>query len=219
MAFTPLNALNAYLAVARRRSFAAAARELGVSPSALSQSVRQLEKRLGVALLTRTSRNVAMTDAGRRLLDHAGPAVDQALESLSTVSLKAGEISGRIRLSVPTAAVSIVLGGLLPRFVERHPKIEVEIRVQDLRRRLAVAGVGLIYTLEPMIADDLSTGKLRVVLEPYAPVVPGLYLYFPSRAQVSPSLRAFVEVARELRAAPPTGSVRKKAPYALKRSR
>jgi DNA-binding transcriptional LysR family regulator len=295
MASTPLNALNAYLAVARRRSFAAAARELGVSPSALSQSVRQLEARLGVTLLTRTSRNVAVTDAGRRLLDHAGPAVDQALESLTAVSLKPGEVSGRVRLSVPTAAVSIVLDGLLPRFVERHPKIEVEIRVEnhfvnvvqdsldggirlteaierdmvqirlsgpmrvvvagapsylarrgipqkpadllqhdcicfrtaidgprfawelergkrdfrvpvhgpvtandhDLRRRLAVAGVGLMYGLEPMIADDLRTRKLRLVLEPYAPVVPGLYLYFPSRAQVSPSLRAFVEVARE----------------------
>jgi DNA-binding transcriptional LysR family regulator len=122
MAVTPLNALNAYLAVARHRSFAAAARELGVSPSALSQSVRQLETRLGVALLTRTSRNVAMTDAGRRLLDHAGPAVDQALESLSTVSLKPGEVSGRVRLSVPTAAVGMVLDRLLPRFVETIPR-------------------------------------------------------------------------------------------------
>ena len=68
----------------------------------------------------------------------------------------------------------------------------------ELRRRLAVAGVGLIYTLEPLIADDLRTGKLRVVLEEYAPLVPGLFLYFPSRAQVSPALRAFVDVAREM---------------------
>ena len=68
----------------------------------------------------------------------------------------------------------------------------------ELRRVLAVAGVGLIYTLEPLIADDLRTGKLRVVLEEYAPLVPGLFLYFPSRAQVSPTLRAFVDVAREL---------------------
>src|SRR6266478_2363762 len=55
----------------------------------------------------------------------------------------------------------------------------------ELRRLLAVAGVGLIYTLEPLIADDLRKRKLRVVLEEYAPLVPGLFLYFPSRAQVS----------------------------------
>ena len=69
--------------VSRRRSLAAAARALGVSPSALSQPVRQLEARLGVSLLTRTSRNVAVTEAGQRLLGHAGPAVAQALDSLS----------------------------------------------------------------------------------------------------------------------------------------
>jgi DNA-binding transcriptional LysR family regulator len=66
----------------------------------------------------------------------------------------------------------------------------------DLRRRMALAGVGLLYTLEPLIADHLRSGKLRIVLEPYAPQVPGLFLYFPSRAQVSPALRAFVTVAR-----------------------
>jgi DNA-binding transcriptional LysR family regulator len=73
---------------------------------------------------------------------------------------------------------------------------------QALRRLLATSGVGLLYTLEPLIADELSRGRLRVVLEPYAPEVPGLFLYFPSRAQVSPALRAFVEIARETAAKP-----------------
>jgi len=296
MAFTPLNSLNAYLEVARRRSFAAAARELGVSPSALSQSVRQLEERLGVSLLTRTSRSVALTEAGQRLLEHAGPAVAQALDSLKTVTARPSQITGRVRLSVPTAAVTLVLDRLLPVFLERHSGIEVEVRVEnhfvnivaegldagirlteaierdmvqirlseparivvagapsyfarrgvpqkptdllrhdcinfpagtagarfawelergkkdfrvpvqgpvttndhELRRRLALAGVGLIYTLEPLIAGDVRAGKLRVVLEAYAPLVPGLFLYFPSRAQVSPALRAFVDTAREV---------------------
>ncbi|WP_394830250.1 LysR substrate-binding domain-containing protein [Pendulispora rubella] len=295
MAFTPLNALNSFLAVARRRSFAAAARELGVSTSALSQSVRQLEVRVGVALLTRTSRNVALTDAGQRLLENAGPAVEQALDSLKTVSSRPGEVTGRVRLSVPTSAVTLVLARLLPRFVERHPKVEVDVCVDDrlvnivadgfdagirlvesidrdmihvrlsgpcrivvaaapsyikrrgipqkpkdllqhecicmrwrrtgepwawelergkktwrlpvrgpvttnnqvLVRSLAVSGVGLLYTLEPHITEELAHGRLRIVLEPYAPKVPGLFLYYPSRAQISPSLRAFVDVARE----------------------
>ncbi|EYF08290.1 transcriptional regulator, LysR family [Chondromyces apiculatus DSM 436] len=65
-----------------------------------------------------------------------------------------------------------------------------------LMQSLAVAGVGLLYPLEPLIADELARGSLRIVLEPYAPAVPGLFLYFPSRAQVSPALKAFVDVAR-----------------------
>jgi DNA-binding transcriptional LysR family regulator len=296
VAFTPLNALSAFVAVARRRSFAAAARELGVSTSALSQSVRQLERRLGVALLTRTTRSVALTERGQRLLENAGAAVDQALDSLKTVSSSPGEITGRVRLSVPDVAVPLVLAQLLPRFAERHPRVEVEVYVEnrfvdvvaggldggvrlteaierdmvqvrltepsrfvvagapsylarrgtpqvpqdllqhdcigirtsaggaryawelergkktwrvpvqgpvttndsDLMRRLAVAGVGLVYLTEVQLADDLRRGSLRIVLEPYAASVPGLFLYFPSRAQVSPALRAFVSVAREL---------------------
>jgi DNA-binding transcriptional LysR family regulator len=67
----------------------------------------------------------------------------------------------------------------------------------ELRRRLALAGAGLFYTLEAQIAEDLRAGRLRIVLEPYAAAVPGFFLYFPSRAQVSPALRAFVDVARE----------------------
>ena len=67
-------------------------------------------------------------------------------------------------------------------------------------RLLAVAGVGLLYTFEPQIADELRRGSLRLVLEPYAAAVPGFFLYFPSRAQVSRALRAFVDVAREMMA-------------------
>lgn len=295
MAFTPLNALNAFIAVARRLSYAAAARDLGVSTSALSQSVRQLEERLGVTLLMRTSRSVALTDAGHRLLDNAGPAVDQALESLKTVGVKRGEITGRVRLSVPSVSVPLVLANLLPRFVARYPKVDVEVHVDDrlvntvageldagmrlieaidrdmvhvrlcgptrlvvagapsyfarkgvpqkpedllrhdcicvrrtssgkawawelergkkayrvpvrgsvttndaeLMRVMAVAGVGLIYSLESRLRTDLASGHLRTVLQPYAPEVPGLYLYFPKRSQVSPALKAFVAVARE----------------------
>jgi DNA-binding transcriptional LysR family regulator len=67
-----------------------------------------------------------------------------------------------------------------------------------LARSLALAGAGLLYTFEPAIADELGRGRLRVVLEQYAPSVPGLYLCFPSRARLSPALRAFVDVAREV---------------------
>src|SRR3978361_1279576 len=109
MSYTPLNSLNAFVAVARRRSFAAAARAVGFSSSALTQSVRHLETKLGVSLLARSSRSVAPTAAGERLLREAGPAVDLALGSLKAVTAKAGAITGRLRLTVPMVAVSQVL--------------------------------------------------------------------------------------------------------------
>ncbi|MCY1044572.1 LysR family transcriptional regulator [Corallococcus sp. bb12-1] len=301
MAFTPLNALNAFLVVGRRRSFAAAANELGISPSALSQSVRQLEARLGVPLLTRTTRSVSLTDAGQRLLERAGPSVENALEALRTATASAGEVTGRVRLSVPTIALSTVVTPILLRFAARHPRVEVELRVEDrfvdivaegldagirpvealerdmvqvrlskryrfvivgspayLKRKgtpqrpedllehdclniimpssgvryawelergkktwripvrgpllctseatlmtLAEAGLALMYAFEPTVMPSLKRGTLRCVLEPYAATVDGLFLYFPSRAQVSPAFRAFVDVAREVTAERP----------------
>lgn len=131
MSFTPLNAIGAFIAVARHKSFSGAARHLGVSPSALSQAVRQIESRVGVPLLTRTSRSVALTQAGERLLADAGPAVDQARESLKNVTAQPGEVVGRVRLSVPAVAETLVLADLLPRFLKRHPKIEVYVRVEN----------------------------------------------------------------------------------------
>src|SRR5208283_4873081 len=169
VAFTPLNALNAFIAVARRLSYAAAARDLGVSTSALNQSVRQLEERLGVTLLTRTSRSVALTDAGQRLLDTAGPAVDQALESLKTVKARRGEVTGRVRLTVPTVAVTLVLARLLPRFIERYPKVELDVCVEDrLVNTVAEgldAGIRLIESIDrDMVHVRLSAPSQIVVV-------------------------------------------------------
>src|SRR3954469_6177300 len=82
----PFPQLQAFLAVARHRSFAGAARELGVTRSAVSQAVRQLEEQLRVVLLMRTTRSVSVTDAGRRLVEGAGPALGQALAALTAVA-------------------------------------------------------------------------------------------------------------------------------------
>src|SRR6185295_645840 len=168
MAFTPLNALNAFIAVARRLSYAAAARELGVSTSALSQSVRQLEERLEVTLLTRTSRNVALTDAGHRLLENAGPAVDQALESLKTVRARRGEVTGRVRLTVPSVSVTMVLADLLPRFVARYAKVEVEVHVDDRLVNTVAgefdAGIRLIEAIDRDMVHVRLSGPSRLVV-------------------------------------------------------
>src|ERR1700757_1872965 len=96
----PFAQLQSFLAVARHRSFSGAARELGVSRSAVSQAVRQLEEHLRVVLLVRTTRSVALTDGGRRLVDGAGPALGQALATMTEVSAPPGQTVGRLRLSV-----------------------------------------------------------------------------------------------------------------------
>jgi len=96
MKAAPFPQLQAFLAVARLRSFSSAARELGVSRSAVSYSVRQLEDRLRVVLLTRTTRSVSLTDAGRRLVETAGPGLGQALAALANAAAQPGEAVGRL---------------------------------------------------------------------------------------------------------------------------
>src|SRR3954465_11801694 len=107
MSAAPFPQLQAFLPVARHRSFSGAARELGVSRSAVSQAVRQLEEQLRVVLLARTTRSVALTDPGRRLLDAAGPGLAQAVAALREVGAQPGETIGRGRLSLPRAALPV----------------------------------------------------------------------------------------------------------------
>ncbi|NBD08261.1 LysR family transcriptional regulator [Corallococcus silvisoli] len=288
--------LQVFLVVARQRSFSGAARELGVSTAAVSQSVRQLEKHLRVVLLARTTRSVSLTDAGRRLVEGAGPALAQATATLTEVSAQPGEAVGRLRLSLPRAAVPFIIDPVLPTFRARHPRVEVEVSLEDrlvdivaggfdagvrlsetierdmvqvrltdpfrfvvvgtpeyLARHgtpqrpedllhhecitfrspttgtlyawelergrrtwrvpvrggvvtndglmcssMAKMGLGLAYAFEPRVMEELNSGQLVRVLEPYAPTVPGYFLYFPSRAQRSGPLRLFIEAAREL---------------------
>src|SRR5207244_11337065 len=112
----PFQQLQAFVAVARHRSFSGAARELGVSRSAVSQAVRQLEEQLGVVLLARTTRSVSLTEAGRRLLDGAGPAMGQTLAALREVSAEPGEAVGQLRISVPRAGVPVGIDPVPPSF-------------------------------------------------------------------------------------------------------
>jgi DNA-binding transcriptional LysR family regulator len=131
MTTAPFPQLQTFLTVARLRSFTSAARELGVSRSAVSQTVRQLEEQLRVVLLARTTRNVSLTDAGGRLVEASGPALEQALAALRDVSVKPGETVGRLRLTVPRTAVPFVIDPVLPTFRARHPRVEIEVAVEE----------------------------------------------------------------------------------------
>ena len=146
--------------MARHRSFSGAARELGVSRSAVSQSVRQLEEQLRVVLLARTTRSVSLTDAGRRLVEEAGPALGQALAALTEVSAQPGEAVGRLRLSVPRAAVPFVITPVLATFRARHPRVEVEVVVEDRFVDIVAEGYDAGVRLSEAIERDMVQVRL-----------------------------------------------------------
>jgi len=122
-----LNDLIAFLAVAQARNFTRAAARLGVSQSALSQTVRGLEARLGVRLLTRTTRSVAPTEAGERLLRAAGPRLDEISAELAALRELRDKPAGNIRITAHDHAVRAVLVPALQRFLPEYPDIKVEL--------------------------------------------------------------------------------------------
>jgi DNA-binding transcriptional LysR family regulator len=124
---TNLNDIAAFLAVARARSFTRAAAQLGVSQSALSQTLRGLEARLGLRLLTRTTRSVSPTEAGERLLRAAGPRLDELDAELAALGALRERPSGTIRITAHDHAVKSVLWAALERLLPNHPDITLEI--------------------------------------------------------------------------------------------
>jgi DNA-binding transcriptional LysR family regulator len=122
-----LNDLLAFVAVAKERSFTKAAARLGVSQSALSHTVRGLEERLGLRLLTRTTRSVAPTEAGERLLRAAGPRLDEIEAEMAALSELREKPSGTIRITAHDHAVRAVLWPALEKLLPDYPDIKVEI--------------------------------------------------------------------------------------------
>ena len=126
-----LSDLNAFIAVARAGGFRDAARAGGMSPSGLSEAVRRLETQLGVRLLNRTTRSVAPTEAGKRLLDRLGPALAEVQSALDVVNSARETPIGTLRLNVPVSAARLVLPAILPDFLAAYPDVQVEIIAED----------------------------------------------------------------------------------------
>src|SRR5437899_10830860 len=124
-----VNDLLAFLAVARERSFTKAAAKLGVSQSALSHTIRGLEARLGLRLLTRTTRSVLPTEAGERLLQTVGHRFEEIETELESLSELREKPAGTIRISAGEHAVNAILSPALMKFLPRYPDIKVEITV------------------------------------------------------------------------------------------
>ncbi|MES2149803.1 MAG: LysR family transcriptional regulator [Pseudomonadota bacterium] len=288
-----LDGLVVFFTVAELRGFRAAARHLGVTPSAVSQSIRALELRVGAPLFFRTTRSVNLTEAGERLLTHVRPALELLTTGLDAAASLGGKVSGRLRINAPRAALPLLANRLLPDFVERYPEVQLELvgeddlvdiveagfdagirlgelvqpdmvavrltppirfvvagttaffvrhgrpaQPQDLLRvpciqlrqgalamrdwefnaqgervrvavqgplifndvelciRSTLRGMGLFQLPLPLAKPHIDTGELETVLDEYSAEVAGLSLYYPSRSQSLPKLRAFVEFAR-----------------------
>jgi DNA-binding transcriptional LysR family regulator len=122
-----LRDLDAFVAVARTRNFRRAALEQSVSVSSLSQRLRDMEERLGVRLMNRTTRSVALTEAGELLLARVGPAMAGVGAALDQVRGLRGVPSGRLRINAPPPAIDLVLAPIVAPFLQAHPQIDLEI--------------------------------------------------------------------------------------------
>ncbi|WP_164000378.1 LysR family transcriptional regulator [Pyxidicoccus caerfyrddinensis] len=286
--------LAAFAVVAEQGSFTRAAAELGMSQSALSHAMKALEERLGVRLLSRTTRSVSTTEAGETLLRSLRPALEEISSGVDAVGALRGKASGTVRITATKHAVSSVVMPSLPGFLASHPDIRVEMLVDDnltdivadrldagirfgdivekdmiavrigpdirmavvgapsyfanhpvprtprelsgqrcinyrhvktgglyawdfeqkgrplevrvegplvfnntdLIREAALAGQGLAFIYEDLVAADIEAGRLTRILEKWCPTFPGYYLYHPSRRQTPPALAALIGALR-----------------------
>ncbi len=283
-------------AVARRGGFAAAASELNMSASAVSHAVRLVEERLGQPLFARTTRSVALTEAGKSLIGTIAPALQDIHERIERIKAVRGRPSGLLRINASRICLPLAVTRVISAMAERYPEVEVEIfsderltdivaegfdagirvgemiaqdmvavrltppfrsivvaspgyigrfgRPNSLRDlsshncigyrlirsgglyqwefdedgrnvavtvsgraivteahsavELALAGVGLAYVFEPLVAAEIASGRLVQLLGNYAVTEAGLFLYFPRRAELAPKLRAFIDTVRQL---------------------
>jgi len=155
-----LEGVEAFLAVARRCSFRRAAADLGVTPSAVSQAIRALEARLGVALFIRTTRSVGLTEAGQRFLDRAGP----AFEELAAAGEAARELgqrpTGLLRLTLPRSVVPLIIEPMLASFCRAYPEIELELAASDEMVDLASGGFDAGIRMGEFITPDMVAVRL-----------------------------------------------------------
>jgi DNA-binding transcriptional LysR family regulator len=160
--------LTAFVAVADQRSFRAAAAQLRVTPSALSHSMRQLEERLGVRLLHRTTRSVSATDAGMRLLEQLRPAIDQIAGALESLNQERKRPFGRLRIYAGHVAAAAVIAPVWRRFLSTYPEVHLELQVGEAPIDIVAKGFDAGIEPKDRTAADMIvvrvTGPLKVAV-------------------------------------------------------
>ncbi len=155
-----LNGLIALKTVAEKKNFTAAAESLRISASAISQSIKQLENKLGVALLSRTTRSVSVTEAGEQFLSQANPAIDQILAAIENVGSYAKKPSGTLRINLPRAIYHSYLAPLIKSFNKKYPEITVELFFEDGQLEVFAKGFDAGIRLSDILAKDVVAIKL-----------------------------------------------------------
>ena len=181
MARTDLfDGISEFLTVVRRGSFRAAARELGVTPGAISQAVQTLERRIGLPLLHRTTRHIALTEAGERLLADVQPAADAIAGSLDNLTNLSTRPSGTLRLLIHHIAAREVLTPMLPAFLLAYPDIAVDVVTDTKHRDLVGGGFDAGVRIGEFIDQDMLTVR---VSPPFSWVVVGAPVYFATHGR------------------------------------
>ena len=170
--------LTAFVAVADQRSFRAAAAQLGVTPSALSHSMRQLEERLGVRLLHRTTRSVSTTDAGMRLLEQLRPSINQIVGALENLNRERQRPLGRLRIYASHFAAAAVVAPVWGRFLSTYPEIHLELQVGESPIDIVAKGFDAGIGTQDRAATDMIAVR---VMGPMGIAVVGAPSYFARR--------------------------------------
>ena len=170
--------LTAFLAVAKERSFRRAAAQLGLSPSALSHTIRELEARLGTRLLNRTTRSVSPTEAGLALFNRIEPAVAEIESAVGSFGVFQLRPSGKLRLNLPRLAADLILAPVLGRFAQTYPNIRLELTIDDALTDVVAEG----FDAGIRIGEYLHQDMVAVRLTPKLPLaIVGAPLYFAQR--------------------------------------
>ncbi|SEM11038.1 transcriptional regulator, LysR family [Pseudoxanthomonas sp. GM95] len=174
-----LNDLLAFATVARERSFTRAAATLGMSPSALSHAMRGLEERLGVRLLARTTRSVAPTDAGERLLQSLDPALAEIEHGLLALGEWRQALTGSVRLTTFSYAAQAVLEPKLPGFLLAHPEVQVEVAIDNGLTDLVAEGFDAGIRFGEHVDKDMIAVRVGPDLRTIVVGTPGYFTRHP----------------------------------------
>jgi DNA-binding transcriptional LysR family regulator len=173
-----LSALATFLVVAEERSFTRAAKRQGVSPSAVSHSMRTLEEEVGVRLMARTTRSVSLTEAGEQLLSRLRPALTEVGETLEEISGRRDKAAGRVRLLLPRLAIRSVLAPKLGKLSREYPDISLDVTTDDSRRDIVAEGFDAGIHFGEYIQKDMIAVR---VSPDHRPAIVGSPAYFDAR--------------------------------------
>jgi DNA-binding transcriptional LysR family regulator len=173
---TDLGDLNAFVAVARAGGFREAARQSGSSASGLSEAVRRLEGQLGVRLFNRTTRSVAPTEAGARLLERLGPALREVESALDVMNGFRETPAGTLRLNVPVSAARLVLPRIVPPFLATYPDIRLEVITEESFVDVLAAGCDAGIRYEERLEQDMIAVPIGPRIQRFAVAASPAYL-------------------------------------------